>query len=212
MRCRSMILAFVLLIPAVARSQALVDRVPADALIYFGWSGSQSLPPAFAQSHLKAVLDASNLREVFSDFLPRVLDQIGKNGRQEKEVTDVLRTAAGPMLRHPTAITFSGITTKGKQVLPKIALLCDAGAEAEDMQGQLQKVLNSAREVPVSLSRHDKMVVVSIGYENEQEFAPADAGKAAVGSLLTNPAMLGVMMQGAMKAAARERRMHAGED
>src|SRR3954464_3277065 len=41
-----------------AGAQPLADRVPADALLYVGWAGSEHLAPAYAQSHLKGLIDA----------------------------------------------------------------------------------------------------------------------------------------------------------
>src|SRR5438552_3037967 len=41
-------------------AQPLADRVPADAIVYIGWRGTQDLGPAYNGSHLKAVVDASD--------------------------------------------------------------------------------------------------------------------------------------------------------
>ena len=51
------IVAALSIIP-LANAQPLADRVPADALLYFGWSGSENIGATYDQSRLKAVLAA----------------------------------------------------------------------------------------------------------------------------------------------------------
>src|SRR3954465_6959871 len=60
----------------IAQAQPLADRIPSDALFYVGWAGADKLPPAYAQSHLKGVLDSSNLPELFSELGPRIVRRI----------------------------------------------------------------------------------------------------------------------------------------
>ena len=48
-----------LIVAGQASAQPLADRVPADALVYIGWAGSQNLGPAYDASHLKAVAASS---------------------------------------------------------------------------------------------------------------------------------------------------------
>ena len=45
---RLLILSIVFL-PAAAFGQALADHVPADAIVYIGWNGSQSMGPGYAE-------------------------------------------------------------------------------------------------------------------------------------------------------------------
>ena len=50
-----------LLAPAArpASAQPMIEHVPADAVLYMGWSGTDALGPAYTTSRLKAVLDAT---------------------------------------------------------------------------------------------------------------------------------------------------------
>ena len=56
----------------VARSQPLADRLPADTIVYVGWGGTQSVE-GYDASHLKAILEASSLPAVFTEFLPKAI-------------------------------------------------------------------------------------------------------------------------------------------
>ena len=62
-----------------AAGQPLADHVPQDALVYVGWAGAEHLGPGFDQSNLKAFLDASNIRELINESLPRLFEKA--NGR-----------------------------------------------------------------------------------------------------------------------------------
>jgi len=75
---RNLVVAMLVLAGAAqtARAQALADRVPSDALLYVAWAGADKLAPAYAQSHLKGVLDSSNLPELFSELGPRIVRRI----------------------------------------------------------------------------------------------------------------------------------------
>ena len=55
-----------------ASAQPLADRLPSDALLYVGWAGSEKLGPAYSQSHLKGVMNASNLPQLFSELFPKI--------------------------------------------------------------------------------------------------------------------------------------------
>src|SRR5688572_33457733 len=69
---------FILLLPSILVAQPLADRIPADAVAYIGWQGSEALGEPYAQSHLKAVLAESNLPQFFQEFLPRLADRFEK--------------------------------------------------------------------------------------------------------------------------------------
>ncbi len=78
MRLRISAFLAVMCMPLAALAQPLADRVPADAIIYVGGLGTQSMPAGYAQSHLKALVDASNLQELCKTFLPALIERVGK--------------------------------------------------------------------------------------------------------------------------------------
>ena len=51
-----------LVFASIAYGQPMAERVPADAVVYVGWQGTDSLN-GYENSHLKGVIDSSNLLE-----------------------------------------------------------------------------------------------------------------------------------------------------
>lgn len=60
---------------------ALDDRVPADAIFYAGWSGTETLQASYANSNLKGILDASIAKEFIEKQLPKLIEQAGSRMR-----------------------------------------------------------------------------------------------------------------------------------
>src|SRR5688572_19206198 len=111
--------AVVLLLNASrAGAQPLADRVPDDAVVYFGWCGAGSMPPGYAQSHVKAILDGSNIPELFSQFVPALVQKLTREEPEAGEGLKAFVTIAAPMWRHPTAFYFAGVEFEGDQPMP----------------------------------------------------------------------------------------------
>src|SRR3954453_7413005 len=85
------------LVSSPAFAQPLADKVPANSLFYFGWRGSEDLGPAYGDSHLKAILDQSNIPAVFSDMIPRAVFRVGRDNPQVGNVLKSITKVAGPM-------------------------------------------------------------------------------------------------------------------
>ncbi len=127
---------FVVLLACAASAQPLADRIPADALVYVGWAGADKLTPAYAQSRLKGVVDSSNLVELFSTLLPKVAARLEKENDPEsqllaKEIVPLLADIAPLVWKNPSAVYFGPLDFSGKQPIPKIAVFCQAGADAQ---------------------------------------------------------------------------------
>src|SRR5688572_15842850 len=91
------------------RAQPLADRVPEDAIVYFGWCGASGLPSGYQQSHLKALLDESNLPELFSQFMPALVQKIAREEPEAGEGLNAFMTISRSMWQHPTAFYFGGV-------------------------------------------------------------------------------------------------------
>src|SRR5687768_9334967 len=143
-----LVLALLLILSPFALAQPLADRIPADAVLYVGWQGSDALREPYAKSHLKEVMAESNLPQFFEEFLPRLADRFEKeeSDAEAKEVARTIRivtSVAGPMWRKPAAVYFAGIDFV--QELPRIALIVDAGpAEARALFDAVAKALEQA--------------------------------------------------------------------
>ena len=131
----------VLVMPLAAGAQPLSDKVPADAMLYFGWQGSEGMPSSYQNSHLKALLDSSNIPQVFSQMVPRLIQRVSLEDREAAEHLKNVIAIGGPLWRRPWAIYFGGVdfaAAAGPQ--PRFALLCDAGPEAQSLLDQLAKL------------------------------------------------------------------------
>src|SRR5262245_45367038 len=124
-------------IPALA--QPLADRVPESAIIYLGWCGGDSMPSEFQGSHLKAVLDSSNLPAVFNEFVPQLIARAALQNREAGQGLSIFTGILGPMWRHPTAIYFSGIDLSGPEPVPHAGIICQAGDDVQSIVERLNQ-------------------------------------------------------------------------
>lgn len=177
-RLTSMFVAL-LLVAGSAVGQPLADRVPADALIYFGWGGSETMGPGYAGSHLEAVLKDSQMSELLNKSIPRLLQKIGASDRQAGEITGLISAIGGPMWRHPTALYFGGLEPgPNGQPMPKIALLCDAGTEGAALADQLRKLVALATPpIEIKVEEQGGLVMLSTGVKG---WGPAQKPAAAL--------------------------------
>ena len=84
---------------SVAPGQPLADQVPADALMYIGWSGSAKLGAEYEQSHLRAFLAASDLPELFTDFMPKLSAKLATQNPQAGGVMEMVSSIGSRMWR-----------------------------------------------------------------------------------------------------------------
>ena len=195
MRRRSVIIALLanFLLVTRASAQPLADRVPADALVYVGWMGSQNLGPAgYEGSHLQALAASSDAQKLFTETLPKLSKRIGAGNAEAGEVMNAVSAIGGRMWRHPSAFYFSGLdfTANPRKPQPKIAFLCDAGDEAAVMAKDLQAIIDRAGKTPV------EMKVVPNGTLVKVTIGPVDAdGKAKAAFLPTKASFTDALSQ-----------------
>lgn len=209
MLTRLIILAVLVLSPVVSFAQALADRMPADTVAYVSWAGSESLGDEYAASHFKAVLDASNIPAVITEFLPKALLAMDQQGEDTKEVASVLDSLYR-VYRHPFAYGFAGVDWKNHQ--PKLIFVCEGGADADKIHqtfvSQLAKTGNPVGgeklPFPVKVTRSGTLVSWSTGYDKPevalaaqgavaQSLAGAPAFKAALAQLGKKPVLVGFL-------------------
>src|SRR5436190_20416200 len=140
------LLAALLLLATTLQAQPLADRIPADALLYAGWAGSDALAPAYANSHLKGVVDASNLPALFADLGPAITRrlELEKNSPLEaftKNVLPTLLSTGESVWHHPTALYVGPLNLTAKVPLPRLAILCSAGKDAQAMVDSIGKLI-----------------------------------------------------------------------
>ncbi|HWB53316.1 MAG TPA: H-X9-DG-CTERM domain-containing protein [Tepidisphaeraceae bacterium] len=155
------------LICGCACAQPLIKSIPADAMIYAGWAGTTDLP-GYEQSHLKAVLDASDAPKLFTQFLPAVMSHISSRDQGTAEKFQLVSTLITPFWRHPSAIYVTGFERlPGDRVQVRATLLCDAGNDApalvEKIQGLLKRFPPLPPEYSVQVSSQNGLVSITIG-------------------------------------------------
>jgi prepilin-type processing-associated H-X9-DG protein len=143
----------------------LADRIPDDAILYIGWTGSTSLGPSYDNSHLKAILDSSALPQLFNESLPRLFESISQKEPDAKPVLQLVTAIGGPLWRHPSALYFGGIDFVGNMPLPRVALLCDAGDEAGPLLSRLNDIIGQIPPGPLQIfaRQYGSLVVLSVG-------------------------------------------------
>ena len=153
-------------LPLLAVAQPLAGRVPADAMLYVGWSGADDMGPGYAGSHLKAMLELAEVRRVVDDVVPKLMDKVAREEPGAADVANLVSDVLGPMWRRPTALYFGPVDlTDPKKPVPSIALLCDAGEGAPAMERQLEQTLRNAGRLPVEIGVRTAggVVILTVG-------------------------------------------------
>lgn len=108
-----------------ARAQALADIVPPDAIAYVGWRGTLDPGPAYAASHLAAVLKDSKFDDFVDQTLPAMAAAIGQREPNSRALAtasfDVLRQS----IRHPVALFVTAAAGK-----PRFAMCVRGGTDS----------------------------------------------------------------------------------
>jgi hypothetical protein len=175
-------LLLILVTAPLARAQALADRVPADAVIYIGWQGADALRQPYQQSHLKAVIDATDAHQLLEDFFPKLMEKVSEQDKHAGEAVNVLVSLAKPAWQYPTAVFFGGVDWEiaNGQPIPKLALICRAGADSGKLDVQVQGLLNDAPEDVKGMVKtfHDNdLLGISVGYADPKAALSATLGK-----------------------------------
>jgi prepilin-type processing-associated H-X9-DG protein len=191
-------LTVALVVAGSAKAQPLADRVPGDALIYIGWSGSDSMGPGYAGSHLEAVLKDSKLSELVNEALPRLFKQIAAKEPGAAEPLAMFQSYAGAMWRHPSAFYFGGFSPGNPNgpPMPKFAMLCDAGAEGKALADKIRGALAQAHPpFEIKVEEQGGMVVMSVG---AQGWGAAQRPAAALAASATFKAALAQVQKDAV--------------
>lgn len=168
MKFRSTLVVFALLFsPLLATAQPLADRIPDDAIFYIGWRGTDEPGAAYAQSRTKTFLDASGFPQVINETLPKLLDKMAEKDHNAAMFREMLGKFGPSLWRYPTAIYVGPVDGLNVgQPMPRVALLCKAGAHAaqlkKDINTFLDQVLTGSL-VPVTAIEEDGIIAVTLG-------------------------------------------------
>ena len=163
----SLVTLLVVSLPAAA--QPLADRIPADAVVYVGWAGAESMGPGFEASHLKALLDSAEVGRWVNDVIPQIVQKAAQQqGGMPAAEMEAASGLLAPMWRHPTALYIGPVDMAGEQgPVPRVALICDAGEEAASLQQNLQQFVEQQggenAPFPVVVRKVGNVVALVVG-------------------------------------------------
>lgn len=161
------IVAVALVLCASSLAQPLADRVPADALVYIGWRGTNDLGAGYAGSRMEAIAKESSFSKIVNELLPAAATL---HQRKNPEIAKALLTAQGvvkPLMQYPSAVFFAGMTEDKKAA--KLGFVCRAGAESDKVLAELEKlVAQSPKSMRAKAFAVGDVVAVTFGYAPDQ--------------------------------------------
>jgi hypothetical protein len=179
---RPLLAALFLTTAASAPAQPLIERVPDDALFYFGWAGTDAMGDDYAQSTLKQVIaltDPEQLHAAWRSALPMLRHAVDDPRFNDHylHLTDLLRASArGAMAAYLTP----GPAAADGTPTPALALIWEP-TDAADRQALLAGLKFYVDQIPsdrfalsvqgpgVSLRVNDPSVVEVSAVENAVE-------------------------------------------
>jgi prepilin-type processing-associated H-X9-DG protein len=173
-----------LVVCSFVRGQALVSRVPADAVAYLAWGGADSPANGYGGSRLQVVVESSNISALGEEFLPQLLAKVSAKNGDNGDGARFVQTVLSILWRHPSAIYFSGMTTGSDGApLPKLGILCQSGEDTETLNTFLTAATqNSPPQKMARVIQSGDVIAFTTGYaEDEMPLAndPQQVGEVA---------------------------------
>lgn len=163
-------LMILLMVSGAALAQApkhppLAEYIPDDAVIYFGWRGTENLKD-YPDTHFKQLLDSSQMGQVMDSVLPQLVEMLSKRDPNAAKALAVLGPVASSFWKHPTAFYF-GKPDIAPGTFPVVSMgfLCKAGADAPILKAKLQDMVDAAvgSPFPIEVHQDNDMVLISVG-------------------------------------------------
>lgn len=152
------------MISTTANAQALADKVPANAVYYFGWAGADAAKTKLDGTHLKALLNESRVHEIFGTYLDQLETQIVKREPKAAEPFRLIRKLGAPVWKYPTAIYVSKPDLTKRQPVANIVLISQAGAEADALATEIQGLIPKGRNAQhITVGASDGLVTLTLG-------------------------------------------------
>lgn len=166
-----------------ARAAALDDRVPQESIIYAGWSGSDTLGPAYAKSNLKGIFDASAIKEFVSTQLPKLIDMAAARDPNAPKQIAMMQQGLGVLWRHPTAFYFCPLDYTVPQMPAfRFGIICDVGNDAKATADLLNPLLAQMPQnpmLPVHLVQDGNTLILTFGKADTLDDLKKGGGLAA---------------------------------
>lgn len=145
---RSLTVLIMVLCANGATAQPLADHVPADALIYFGWAGTQTPAPGYDGSRLQAIMDESNFPALIDEFIPAVARRIAKEDPQSALIINEMGGLIQAMIRYPIAFYVGDVPPNAPMPMPPMAVIVQPAADEAKLVAQINTVIQKLNERP----------------------------------------------------------------
>ena len=184
-------MSFCLSAAAHAQTYPMAEHVPASAVAYFGWMGADAQKQNYQTSDLRGFIEQSNLQQLVNQYLPKLWNKISEGSDDVQDIAG-LEKALPLLWHHPVAVYAADVKIKSDGTADvDFDLICEAGADAPELQKDLQAAFHDLSHSHVSVE--GSIVKLVFNDQNESEPAPTLAYRAefkkAMSSLQKSPAL-----------------------
>lgn len=124
----------------VAQAQKPTDAIP-DALLYYGWAGSDAVAQPFAETGFGKVWNEPSVQQLVQRAIPAVEAWIREQGgTEEREAFDLAMRVGKVLLRKPVSFAVLDVAMGPQGPDPQIVLCVRAGDDAGMIDLALQRV------------------------------------------------------------------------
>ncbi len=178
MRILGSIFTIVLTVSSALLGQPLADKVPAEAIVYVGWRGTNDLGPDYAGSRTEAIIRNSAIAKLLDETLPQLTDFLAQQEPDAAEGVNLVATLSRTALQYPAA-GFAVPDPAGKKQ-PRGAFVLQPGKDRDAVLKQLNDLKEKAPDAknqPRIEAVGDDLVVIAFNYPADAPLLAADAGK-----------------------------------
>lgn len=141
---------------ATAFAQPLAERVPADAIVYFGWRGTADPGKAYDGSRWQAIAAQSQFNKLIDDTLPAIAKSVAIKHPKAAQGTQTAVTIVQSFVRYPTAVFLApSVSAKPDKLLVVVLIRVPAGKQRDALNASLKSL--------IELEKQDRPVITSVG-------------------------------------------------
>jgi prepilin-type processing-associated H-X9-DG protein len=171
----------------------LAQHVPADAVVYVGWAGTENVQ-GMAQTHLQGIITASDGAELFSKFLPAVVARVSEDNPAAGKHLEIIASLIPRMWKHASAFYITGVdVSQPGPPQVKMGLSCDAGDDAPEVARDLHELVELAGEqarMGMEVKQDGNLVSLIVNHADATQGTLADGAdfKQAMSGVQSDPA------------------------
>ncbi len=155
-----------------AWAEGMADHVPADAMVFLEWPGTDALGAGYNGSNLKGIVEALDLRSRIEKAISS--EAANTDDPDTKAKMEMARGWAEAAVRSPGMVYVGPVDFSGDKPMPKIAIVSKVGAaKASEMASKAKEEIDKQEkkegEPPVSIVASGEYVVLNIGKDVSAE-------------------------------------------